>query len=373
MSRSAPVITLNRETGTYDFDPAAVSFVKEPLCNKIDNSEVYHVSPQYQGKSFLKVRTPVCFCSGLYSRVNKDNGRTSTSGSIWLYANWNKDVKKKSKNEEAHRKVWEDLFECNRLLDTPEYKSTKSKIGIPTKEKVIDKLPHFIRNAVFRDGDQKGEIDINRPVRIKAAVWTAKPKGNPKKVSEEKKGDAKKQLPTEDNGDRMLCTFQRLDKTPIDISELMERPFKAVFVILWSADFFGANNYTQLKMCNVIVTELMDKMSMNGVDDSTMDDIRDEVVQQRGEEDDNATNPTKLEEASDDDDSDNKEEKKDKGKEKTKEKETKEKGKGKDKEKKKDSDDEEEKDEEELKEKEKKAKGKEKKEKKKVSSLINDE
>ena len=283
-----------------------ISFDKDNILNNTTDEgiEVYHVSPLLQEKPFLTIRTIICHCSGLYVNIDKKTGKRTISATIWMARNWKKGMHKQTSKEKQHEAMWNALYETNNILDTPEYKVIKTKIGIPKAETVISRLKSMVRDPVFQSGPEKGEIDPDRPRRIKANVWIAKPKET-STAKEKEKAKAKtttkelKTLPEEGAvpGERMLCKFQTLDGTPIAMEELYERPFDAVFTIVWSADFFGAKSSCMLKISNISVCKLLEKTSNNDLTEGELEEIREQYAALRAEEEDEADdvdNPVEL-------------------------------------------------------------------------------
>src|ERR1019366_7486474 len=211
----------------------------------------------------------------------------------------------------------------------PEYKEIKTTLGIPKSEKVISHLKPMVRNPVFRDGEEKGEIDPDRPRRLPAKIWIAKPKEtSTAKAKAAAKGKEKelKSLPTEGAevpGERMLCTFEMMDGTPIAMEELYERPFDAVFTIVWTADFFGAKSACQLKISNISVCKLLEKNQQSGLTEEERDDIRDQYAALRAEEEDEESGPVTLAPPKEEEDEEKKEEETPAPKKESKKKETK--------------------------------------------------
>lgn len=315
------------------FDKKQISYDKKVNESVIGSEQskqtVYHVSPLYMGQPFVKIVTPICFCSGLY--VVKDNvsGKKSITFCIWLYRDWSEKEIKKKPIEEKHEAFWKELHACCSLLDTEPYASVRSTIAIPTTRtddedgsqkpvKMTTVLRRFVTLPTYRKGHKNaGNTDPTRPPRVKANVWLAKIKESAAKPAAATIGasaapPALRALPSGDQaksnskdktweGQRLLCEVEHLNGTPLAMEELFERPFLAKFTLVWTGDFFGGYKVHQLKASGISVAELLDKKSMAGMTKEERDDAQDEYMQYRQDRENEegskpATNPESGEE-----------------------------------------------------------------------------
>ena len=353
-----------------------MAYEKKAHEGKVGQTPVYHLTPTYHGHGFVTIVTPICFCSGIY--VNTDeNGKKNMSMSIWLYRKWNKDGKVKTEAEQNHEQFWRDLHKTTSLLDTEEYEEMRQQIGIPMEitdeisqetkpNPMIKVIKPFVRIPKYQNGPNKGKVNPDLPPRVKPNVWLAKPKDTqdgfpapatkggkevPKlKAVPEKKDDNKDGLW---NGQRLLCKFENLDKTPRPLEELYQQPFLGKFTIVWASDFIGSHNTHQLKVSHVAVCELLPKMQFAGMTEEERMEAMNEYAELHQEDEEAGSGPVLKGSA-----------------ERGNEEEDEEKEKKKSTPKKKEKKEEQEEDEE---EKPKKDKKKEKKTKVKVQDLANDE
>lgn len=294
-------IHYSRESANWVFDPQAMSYSKSVHSGDVKGAgKVHHVGPQYYGKGFVTVKTPICFCSGLYINTDKDSGRKTISLSIWLYRRWSKEEQVKTDVEVKHEQMWRDLHKTCKLLDTEEYADVRAKIGVPRVNEEGEPVPMvrivkpFVRIPKYGDKNPElnGQVDTTRPPRVKAQVWLAKPK-----ESEGPKGKgpsastALKVVPTGEEktegmwgGQRLLCTFENVDGSPRELESLIEQPFLGKFSVVWCSDFFGAHKTHQLKVSHVLVFQLLPKMTRAGMTEEERHDAMEEFAELREED-----------------------------------------------------------------------------------------
>jgi hypothetical protein len=308
-SQAGPKRTIyfDRTKQEWVFDATLAAYDKKNVVTTaIDSGNVYHVSPTYAGNGFVTIETPICFCSGLYVNVGKNGEKTTVSASIWLYRDWSKDAIAKKPAEELHEQLWHDLHQVTALLDKPEYADIKAMLGIKKSVSVIHPdsgVRPFVRLPEFRDGENKGEVDPTRPPRIKANVWLAKPKGNvaAKAKAAAPVAGALRAVPTGDKQEtgmlfqqRLLCTVEELDGTPLAIEELYEQPFLGKFRLVWCSDFFGAKRTHQLKIARITRCKKLEKAAMKGMSEAERNDAMEEYAALREEDELQAATGVKL-------------------------------------------------------------------------------
>jgi hypothetical protein len=291
-------IYFDRTKQEWVFDGSLMAYDKEKvITTSIEGSNVYHVSPTYAGNGFVTIETPICFCSGLYINPGTNGGKATVSASIWLYREWSKDAVVKKPAEELHEQFWHDLHQVTALLDTPEYASVKTTLGVKKATSIVHPdsgVRPFVRLPEFRDGENKGEVDETRPPRIKANVWLAKPKGNAaaKAKAAAPPAGQLRAVPTSDKREagtlfdqRLLCTTEELDGTPLPIEDLYEQPFLGKFRLVWCSDFFGAKSKThQLKISRITRCKKLEKAAVKGMSDAERSDAMEEYAELREEE-----------------------------------------------------------------------------------------
>jgi len=307
--------------GKWIFDKKQVAYNQKvhesSIGSESGKTSVYHVSPTYEAQGFVTIVTPICYCSGLYIQTDNVTGKKSITMCIWMYRDWNDKMKKKKAFEEKHEALWRELHECCSLLDTEPYATVRSTIGIPkTNEKgkpvkMAKVLRPFVTLPTYRKGHKlAGELDPDRPPRVKASVWLGKLKTEAAAPASANVGasapPALRALPSGDRaggndkeqvweGQRLLCKYVRLDKTPLTLADLLGQPFMAQFTLIWLNEFIGGYKNHQLKASIIAVTEFCPKTSRNDMTDEDFDDLREQAAQyQQERENEEGSTPPAL-------------------------------------------------------------------------------
>jgi hypothetical protein len=298
-------IVYDRDTKKWLYDATKMAFdPKKTMTTEMESGKVFHISPTYHGNGFVKIVTPFCFCSGLFVNVDKATQRKTIGAAIWLYREWTKEKRVLTDVEKKHEKLWHELHKVVSLLDTPEYAELRRTIGVGKKDdegkpKFMAKVVSpFVRLPKHKEGELAGEVDEDRPPRVKASVWLAKPKvtaGAQAKAAAKAAGGAKELKSVPDGsskrddatweGQRLLMSCEMVNKEPCAMEDLFERPFIAKFTLIWTSDFFGAYKTHQVKISHICVGELLEKMTKAGMSDAERAEAMDEYAELRERED----------------------------------------------------------------------------------------
>lgn len=305
-------------TNTVDFDLNGLELpkIEDVISTAVPGGgKANHIPYLYKGDPMFKVSTIPLYVSGAYR--NETEGKVSVEFTVCTHMNWKsyntiKDLIKakktkdipKSKLEEVsrednHEQFWKDYRKriIKLITDSKDEnaKAIRTKIVKPKIETYDNDIKEIVYPATHRDGHpQAGEEDPERPPRFRIKCWTSDPdKKEEKKLAaagKSKDPSAKKKLPTEEEAKEhlkanggvdfgkldLLTQIEHMNGEPCPLSDLMERPFVAIFHVLPGTLFMAAKNSgIQIKATKVIVYKLLEKKGgKKGITEEDRDDAR---------------------------------------------------------------------------------------------------
>lgn len=299
----------------FDLNGLKLQDADKVIKTDIRKGSVYHVPAEYKGDDSFRISTLMCYVSGAYRNVDDNSGKVSVDFTVCTRVNWKKtkEIKRKLKKkedvsksdaemvrgEDSQEKFLHDYYtRMAELFENEDGKGVRRKIGRPSLN-FKQEVKSIVYDPIFADNHPNhGEVDPDRPPRFRVKCWTKDP--SKKKGDKDKESSAKKKIPTEEEikklneknggvdfgGHELLTQIQFIDGRPCPLSDLIERPFLALFHILPGTTFFGPKSGIQLKATKVLVGRLLEKKKGAGITEADREDAMREMANVQLEDED---------------------------------------------------------------------------------------